>query len=86
MPSLRRLRTAAAGLLLVVLATSGIPAAAGATTLGHQQVHYCKKVDAYARGLSSVVCRSERSAAPGGVAGACRISPTTPAARAHVAA
>jgi pimeloyl-ACP methyl ester carboxylesterase len=33
--------------LLVVLATSGIPAAAGATTLGHQQVHYCKKVDAY---------------------------------------
>jgi pimeloyl-ACP methyl ester carboxylesterase len=47
MPSLRTLRTAAAGLLLVVLATSGIPAAAGATTPSHQQAHYCKKVDAY---------------------------------------
>jgi pimeloyl-ACP methyl ester carboxylesterase len=45
--SVRTWRASAVILLLVVLAATAIPAAAGATTPGHQQAHYCKKVDAY---------------------------------------
>jgi pimeloyl-ACP methyl ester carboxylesterase len=48
MNPIRTWRTVTTGLLLVVvLATTGIPTAAGATTPGHQQAHYCKQVDAY---------------------------------------
>jgi pimeloyl-ACP methyl ester carboxylesterase len=45
--SIRTWRASAVILLLVVLAATAIPTAAGATTPGHQQAHYCKKVDAY---------------------------------------
>ena len=47
MASLRTCKTAVATLLLVVLATTATTATAGATTFGHQQAHYCKRVDAY---------------------------------------
>ena len=48
MASLRTWRTVAAVLLLVMVATTGTAVAAGGpTTAGHQQAHYCKKVDAY---------------------------------------
>jgi pimeloyl-ACP methyl ester carboxylesterase len=47
MASLRTWRASAVILLLVVLATTAIPAAAGPTTPGHQQARYCKQVDAY---------------------------------------
>ena len=47
MASIRTWRTAAATLLLVVLATTSTTAAASARTPGHQQAHYCKRVDAY---------------------------------------
>ena len=48
MASLRTWRTVAAAEGLVVLATTATTATAGATTSGHQeQVHYCKRVDAY---------------------------------------
>jgi pimeloyl-ACP methyl ester carboxylesterase len=47
-PSQRTWRAAAATFLLVVLATTGTTATAGATTPGHQQqAHYCKQVEAY---------------------------------------
>src|SRR5829696_7183139 len=46
-PSIRTWRAALAGLLLVVVATTGTPAAAGATTSTRQKAHYCKRVDAY---------------------------------------
>jgi pimeloyl-ACP methyl ester carboxylesterase len=45
--SIRTWRASAVILLLVVLAATAIPAAAGATTPGHPQAHYCKQVDAY---------------------------------------
>jgi pimeloyl-ACP methyl ester carboxylesterase len=45
--SIRTWRASAVILLLVVLASTAIPAAAGATTPGHPQAHYCKQVDAY---------------------------------------
>jgi ORF 12 gene product N-terminal len=47
MASLRTWRASAVILLLVVLATTAIPAAARPTTPGHQQARYCKQVDAY---------------------------------------
>jgi pimeloyl-ACP methyl ester carboxylesterase len=47
MASLRTWRTAAATLLLVALATTSTTAAASTRTPGHQQAHYCKRVDAY---------------------------------------
>ena len=47
MASLRTWRTVVVALLLVVLATTATTATAGATTPGHQQAHYCKRVDAY---------------------------------------
>jgi pimeloyl-ACP methyl ester carboxylesterase len=48
MASFRTGRTVAAAMLLVMVATTGTAVAAGeATTAGHQQAHYCKKVDAY---------------------------------------
>jgi pimeloyl-ACP methyl ester carboxylesterase len=47
-PSQRTWRAAAATFLLIVLATAGTTATAGATTPGHQrQAHYCKQVEAY---------------------------------------
>ena len=46
MASLRTCRTAATGLLLVVLATTAIPAAAS-TRPPDDQARYCKPVDAY---------------------------------------
>jgi pimeloyl-ACP methyl ester carboxylesterase len=47
MASLRTWRTAVATLLLVVLAITSTTAAASTRTSGHQQAHYCKRVDAY---------------------------------------
>jgi pimeloyl-ACP methyl ester carboxylesterase len=46
--SIRTWRASAVILLLAVLATAAIPAAAGATTPGYEpRAHYCKQVDAY---------------------------------------
>jgi pimeloyl-ACP methyl ester carboxylesterase len=45
MPLLRKWRTVTIALLLVVLASTATTA--GATTPGHQQAHYCERVDAY---------------------------------------
>jgi pimeloyl-ACP methyl ester carboxylesterase len=45
-PSIRTWRAAVAGLLLLVLATTGIPAVAGEAAESHR-AHYCKQVDAY---------------------------------------
>ena len=45
-PSIRTWRAALAGLLLLVLATTGTPALAGEKASGHR-AHYCKRVDAY---------------------------------------
>ena len=47
MALLRTWRTATVALLLVVLAITATTTTAGATTPGHQQAHYCKRVDAY---------------------------------------
>jgi hypothetical protein len=48
MASFRTWRTVTGALLLLVLATTGTPAIAEATSSGHQQrAHYCKQVDAY---------------------------------------
>jgi pimeloyl-ACP methyl ester carboxylesterase len=48
MASIRTWRTVAGALLLLmVLATTGTPAAAGATTSALQEANYCKGVDAY---------------------------------------
>jgi pimeloyl-ACP methyl ester carboxylesterase len=47
MASLRTWRTVVVALLLVVLASTATTTTAGATTPGHQQAHYCKRVDAY---------------------------------------
>ena len=48
MASIRTWRTVAGALLLLmVLATTGTPAAAGATTSAPHKAHYCKGVDAY---------------------------------------
>jgi pimeloyl-ACP methyl ester carboxylesterase len=47
MASLRTWRTVVVALLLVVLASPATTTTAGATTPGHQQAHYCKRVDAY---------------------------------------
>jgi pimeloyl-ACP methyl ester carboxylesterase len=44
--SIRTWRAAIAGLLLLVLATTGTPAVAGQTPSSHR-AHYCKRVDAY---------------------------------------
>ncbi len=46
MASIRTWRAAIAGLLVVLLATTGTPAVAGEKASGHR-AHYCKKVDAY---------------------------------------
>jgi pimeloyl-ACP methyl ester carboxylesterase len=46
MASIRTWRAAIAGLLVVLLATTGTPAVAGEKASGHR-AHYCKRVDAY---------------------------------------
>jgi hypothetical protein len=47
MALLRTWRTVTVALLLVVLAITATTTTAGATTPGHKQAHYCKRVDAY---------------------------------------